>query len=206
MARRSGRPSTEARRAEILDAAGLCFAERGFDATTIDAIAARAGVSKGAIYWHFEGKRDLLMALVDRFFDVMLGAYRELIAGKESVRESLRALTELTLSNPPGGVPIGHLGLELAAHATRDEEFRAYIEDLFRRLRQVALEPIERGLETGEIRGIEPRQAIATIFAVLDGLMIQKVITPEEDQEETWLAAVELLMRGLGAAAEGEAT
>jgi AcrR family transcriptional regulator len=197
MGRRSGRPSTEARRAEILDAAGLCFAERGFDATTIDEIAARAGVSKGAIYWHFEGKRALLTALVDHFFDVMLAAYRGLIAGKDSVRESLQALFELTLSNPPDEVPIGPLGLELAAHATRDEELRQYIEHLFRRLREVVLEPIERGIQTGEIQAIDPHRAVATIFAVLDGLMVQKVITPEPDQEATWIAAVELLMRGL---------
>jgi len=204
MARRSGRPSTEARRAEILDAAGLCFAERGFDATTIDEIAARAGVSKGAIYWHFEGNWALLMALVDHFFDALLATYRERIAGKESVRESLRALAELTLGDPPGGLPIGSLGLELAAHATRDEEFRSYVEQLFRRLRNVALEPIEQGLQTGEIRGVDPHRAVATIFAVLDGLMIQKVITPEEDQGETWSAAVDLLMRGLEAPGEGE--
>jgi AcrR family transcriptional regulator len=66
MARRAVRRKPEISRGEILDAALACFAERGYHETSIDDIAARAGLSKGAIYWHFAGKRELFLALVDR--------------------------------------------------------------------------------------------------------------------------------------------
>lgn len=51
-------------RAAILEAAMDLMARQGFSRTTLDEIAAAAGVSKGAIYWHFKGKDDLLAAII----------------------------------------------------------------------------------------------------------------------------------------------
>lgn len=52
------------RPAEILNAALDCFAERGFAATRMDDVAARAGVTKGTVYLYFKTKEDLFKALV----------------------------------------------------------------------------------------------------------------------------------------------
>ena len=51
-------------RAAILDATMTLVARQGFARTSLDEIAAAAGVSRGAIYWHFKGKDDLLAAIV----------------------------------------------------------------------------------------------------------------------------------------------
>jgi len=53
-----------ARPAEILSAALDCFAERGFAATRLEDIAARAGVTKGTLYLYFPNKEELFKALV----------------------------------------------------------------------------------------------------------------------------------------------
>ena len=57
-----GRPSQGAREA-VIGAALQLFAERGYDATTTEAILARSGVSKGAMYHHFPGKLELFEAV-----------------------------------------------------------------------------------------------------------------------------------------------
>jgi AcrR family transcriptional regulator len=62
--RRQRRP--EARPGEILAAALALFSEKGFSAARMDEIAARAGVSKGAIYLYFADKTALLKALVQQ--------------------------------------------------------------------------------------------------------------------------------------------
>jgi AcrR family transcriptional regulator len=54
----------QARPAEILDAALACFTERGFAATRLDAVAQRAGVTKGTLYLYFDSKEDLFKAVV----------------------------------------------------------------------------------------------------------------------------------------------
>jgi AcrR family transcriptional regulator len=51
-------------RAAILDATMTLVARQGFARTSLDEIAEAAGVSRGAIYWHFKGKHDLLAAIV----------------------------------------------------------------------------------------------------------------------------------------------
>jgi AcrR family transcriptional regulator len=50
----------------LLDSAAACFLENGFVATSLDAVAKRARVTKGAIYHHFASKRDLFMAVLER--------------------------------------------------------------------------------------------------------------------------------------------
>lgn len=55
-------------RSRILDAAFRTFSEHGYAGATLDDVAAAAGLTKGAVYWHFTGKDDLCMALIeDRF-------------------------------------------------------------------------------------------------------------------------------------------
>src|SRR6516164_895653 len=53
-----------ARPLEILDAALAAFAERGFAATRLDDVAARAGITKGTLYLYFRNKEDLFKAVV----------------------------------------------------------------------------------------------------------------------------------------------
>jgi AcrR family transcriptional regulator len=54
------------RREQLLDVGRSLFAERGFEATSIEEIAARAGVSKPVVYEHFGGKEGLYAVVVDR--------------------------------------------------------------------------------------------------------------------------------------------
>jgi AcrR family transcriptional regulator len=56
-------------RKRLLDAALLEFREHGYAATSLQAIAQRAGLTKGAIYWSFQDKRDLFLALVEERLD-----------------------------------------------------------------------------------------------------------------------------------------
>ncbi|MFC9973002.1 TetR/AcrR family transcriptional regulator [Spirillospora sp. NPDC127200] len=59
-------PRGEARRAAILEAAGRLFADRPYDAMSIDEIAAAAGVAKGLIYYYFASKRGLFLAVIQQ--------------------------------------------------------------------------------------------------------------------------------------------
>jgi AcrR family transcriptional regulator len=66
VARRTQAERTEATTTALVDAARELFARDGYDATSLDAVAARAGVTKGAVYHHFEGKRQLFEAVFTR--------------------------------------------------------------------------------------------------------------------------------------------
>jgi AcrR family transcriptional regulator len=61
------------RRALIVEAAGRLFGERGYEGTRLDEIATAAGVTKPIVYRHFDSKRDLYLALLDRHRDDLPG-------------------------------------------------------------------------------------------------------------------------------------
>ena len=54
-------------REQLLDAAAELFAQRGYHAVSVDAVAAAAGYTKGAVYARFADKQDLFLALLDRW-------------------------------------------------------------------------------------------------------------------------------------------
>jgi AcrR family transcriptional regulator len=64
--------SGPARREQLLDVGRALFAEKGFEATSIEEIASRAGVSKPVVYEHFAGKEGLYAVVVDREMSVLL--------------------------------------------------------------------------------------------------------------------------------------
>jgi AcrR family transcriptional regulator len=62
------------RRAQLLDIGRSLFAERGFDGTSVEEVAARAGVSKPVVYEHFGGKEGLYAVVVDREMQALLSS------------------------------------------------------------------------------------------------------------------------------------
>lgn len=85
-----GRPKDPEKRATIMEAAGKLFLELGYEGTSLDAIAARAGVSKLTVYSHFNDKAGLFTCLVTN-------KCKEYAAGKS--REELQQLpTKLALT------------------------------------------------------------------------------------------------------------
>ncbi|MDR1449504.1 MAG: TetR/AcrR family transcriptional regulator [Propionibacteriaceae bacterium] len=80
------------RRDQLVTVARACFAEKGFDGTSIEEIATRAGVSKPVVYEHFSGKEGLYDVVVDREVHTLLTAIRDAI---QTPRAGSRRLLEL---------------------------------------------------------------------------------------------------------------
>ena len=70
MVRKTKEEAQETRSA-ILDAAELVFKENGVSRTSLAEIATAAGVTRGAVYWHFKNKADLFDAMIQRVFGMM---------------------------------------------------------------------------------------------------------------------------------------
>jgi AcrR family transcriptional regulator len=83
------------RREQLLEAAAVLFAERGYHAVGIDDIGAAAGISGPGVYRHFPGKQALLAALCDRALDRMLDGAQGISAASGDPFASLQALVDL---------------------------------------------------------------------------------------------------------------
>jgi AcrR family transcriptional regulator len=87
---------TSARRALIVEAAGRLFGDRGYDGVTLDEVAAAAGVTKPILYRHFEDKRALYLALLERHRED-LGSFAGAIPPEGPLTTRLRAVLEVWL-------------------------------------------------------------------------------------------------------------
>lgn len=83
MARRS-KEDAEKTRARILSSALALFVKNGYEHTTFTDIAARLNLTKGAVYWHFESKQALLLALIDEMLQKFSRQVSELLPGGDS--------------------------------------------------------------------------------------------------------------------------
>jgi AcrR family transcriptional regulator len=91
----------EATQARILRASMDLFASRGFEGTSISAIASRAGVSRGAVFWHFGSKAALFKEACVRFFVPFWREFEKDLDGppRERVFEQLEAYEKFVASN-----------------------------------------------------------------------------------------------------------
>lgn len=197
MARRAVRRRPEISRGEILDAALACFAARGYHETSVDDIALRAGLSKGAIYWHFEGKRELFLALVDRFSEQALTAL-DAVAEAPDWRSALHDMFGRVRQHLEEGMPLFRLSLEYIAQSARDEDIRVRAERAHGVWKAAVQVQIARGVADGTLRPVAAEEVALVIDATIDGLMLAKVVRPELDLDAAWRAAEEIFWRGLG--------
>jgi AcrR family transcriptional regulator len=95
--KRSARLTAAARRTQLIEIARTVFAKRGYEATSVEEIAARAKVSKPIVYEHFGGKEGLYAVLVDREMEHVVRRISEAIAsGTPRERVERAALAFLT--------------------------------------------------------------------------------------------------------------
>ena len=80
------------RREQLLDVGRTLFAERGYDGTSVEEVASRAGVSKPVVYEHFGGKEGLYAVVVDREVQRLLDAFTSALSGSHP-RELLEQAT-----------------------------------------------------------------------------------------------------------------
>ncbi len=193
---RARRAAPETRREEILEAALACFSARGYHGSTVDDIAAGAGLSKGAVYWHFEGKREIFLALLELIVDQSMEAMEGLLEGADSAREALHRISRAgMLAARESGLI--EASAEFTAQAIRDAEFR----DLLRRLYERGLElvggQLQLGIDRGEFRPFDVRALAAVILAATDGLFLYAVMLPEIEPERVWPPALDALLDGV---------
>ena len=174
-------PRTEkgrATRAQILRAASGLIAERGVDRVSLEDVEREAGVGRSQLYHYFDGRDDLLRAVVDTTTDAVLGAQDGLLDDLDSLAaidrwfDGLVALQEQR--SAIGGCPIGSLVGQLAE---RDEATRAALVSGFERWEEPLISGLTRMQDRGRMRGDADVESLAdvTMAAIQGGLLLTQV-------------------------------
>ena len=205
---RAARAQGREARDELLAAALRVFAERGYRQAGVDEIAAEAGYTKGALYWHFSSKADLLQALLEERIDAPTRAMVALIESAPPERDmSVEASREFARQ-------IKHqrdallLEREYWSLAIRDPELRSRYVERQTELRGVLARGLEaRARHLGRPDLPMPAEDVARIvMGVMGGLAVDELSEPGSVAPELLGEALALIYAGLVARAQGPPT
>lgn len=176
-------------RAALVEAALAIIAERGIAAVTLDEIAARAGVTKGAIYSNYRSKGELLWEAVDRRRPHLTP---EATPGDPAAQA--RAVARAIMASLPEAEREAAFHSELQIYIRTDPELRAQQAEQ----QKAQLDDISRQLATdfGDQLTMPPRTVALAIQALILGFTAQWERTPDEVTEEVVTAALEALAIG----------
>ncbi len=171
-------PSTD-RRVQILEAAVVCFAKRGFHQTSMHDISAEAGISVGLIYRYFENKEAVISAMADRhkkeIHDVVERARQA-----PTLLESLEILfTAHCCENSPQ-IQSAFV-VDLYAEAARSPHVADLVRDVLQTAMDGVTDVIARSSEgRNTAHGLKPHELSELIFAVARGMLMRDVLQPAE--------------------------
>ena len=169
----------------MLDAAVAALAERGLASTSIQDIADAAGMSKGAVHYHFESKDELLQHVLGRCCESVEARVRAVFDEPGSPMDRVRrAILEMWIVRRES-IPEMRVLSELHMLSRQNDEIRKALGQAMRKSRE---QIIEVGLNRLIEMGLRPRVSLSIaprlILATLDGLSIQHEIDPIPAEEE----------------------
>ena len=188
--------ATDDRLRRVIEAAGICFAERGLKATTMDEIAAKAGVSKPFLYKYFESKDLLTDAVIAEALESWRRVSQEAISSEgstvERLSDRLRATARFAMERPI-----------LRTLLVEDRTLQVSYSQHFRQAREHTLEEtcrlLREGVRSGEISRSLDVEGMARVLEILTHGLVRSLFGHHVIERSDGMveAAVELLRSGL---------
>lgn len=171
-------------RLALLEAAASLVKEKGFESTTLDQIAARAGMTRGAIYGNFRNRDELFLALVALRWEPVIPRVRL----GSSFREQMHALAEAVIAAVPERrkSAIGAASFQCYAltHETMRQQLVALNTNIYR---QTVREMLKLNREVDLPMPVETLARV--LHALIEGILMQRFLSPELITDDVIFAA-----------------
>ena len=167
------------RRTQILEAAVVCFAKRGFHQASMHDISAEAGISVGLIYRYFENKEEVISAMAARhkqeIHDVVERARQA-----PTLLESLEILFTAHCCESSPQIQSAFV-VDLYAESSRNPRVKDLVRDVLQTAMDGVTDVIARSPEAkSAVHGLSPKEMCELIFAVARGMLMRDTLRPPE--------------------------
>jgi len=177
-------------RAALLEAARALVREKGYERATLEEVAQRAGMTTGAIYGNFRNRAELFVALGQTYWAPIAPR----IKPGASVVEVLRAVAEATLATIPERTSAVVGRLTGMAYALTNAELRAQVQKVTADHYAFGAEWLRSVVNEDELP-MPAEQMVCVIHALSEGLVLQRILTPELCPDAVFFAAFAALAR-----------
>jgi AcrR family transcriptional regulator len=171
-------------RAKLLEAARELIREKGYERTTLQDVARRAGMTSGAIYGNFKNRDELFIALAEVYWAPIKPEFTP----GSSFSEKMRALAEATLAAAPERRLAAGGRLTGMAYALTHEEIRARVREITAESYRAGAEWLRAVADDRELP-MPPDILVRVLHAMTEGLLFQRFLTPELFPDEVFYAA-----------------
>jgi AcrR family transcriptional regulator len=187
-----GRPKGDKRdrtRAALLEAARELVREKGYERTTLEKVAHRAGMTTGAIYGNFKNRDELFIALGLTYWAPVAPK----VPPGATFAEAMYALARATLAAVDERAPAAIGRLTGLAYTLKKKELRSRIVEVTRASYEFGAEWLAT-FDPAELP-MPPETLVRVIHALIEGLVMQRILTPELCQDDVFYGAFAALAR-----------
>jgi AcrR family transcriptional regulator len=171
-------------RAKLLDAALTVTRAKGFERTTLEDVAERAGMTTGAIYGNFKNRDELFMALAERQWTKIRPKFKL----GSSFAELMHAVADAVIASLPEREVAAVGALTFRAYALRHEDVRARFQETMANGYIVGAAWLNESFSEHELP-MPAETLVRVINALIEGLIFQRFLTPELITDEVIHAA-----------------
>jgi AcrR family transcriptional regulator len=175
-------------RAKLVDAARKLVREKGYEHTTMEDVASRAGMTTGAIYGNFRNREELFIALSETYWPPIKPEFKP----GSDFSQIMQAFAEATIAAIPDrrAAAVGYL---------TGRAFALGREEILVQARKKTAESYRAGAQwlravvPEESLPLPPEMLVRVIHALTEGLLLQRILTPELVPDEVFYAAFKVL-------------
>jgi AcrR family transcriptional regulator len=161
-------------RIQLLEAARSLIREQGHERTTLEDIAERAGMTTGAIYGNFKNRDDLFIALGQTYWTPI----KPIVKEGASFAEMMEAMAKATIAAIPERAAVAVGRLNGLAYTLSNEEMRARVSSVTADSYALGEQWLKKVVRKEELP-MPAGQLVRVLHALIEGLVFQRLLTPE---------------------------
>jgi AcrR family transcriptional regulator len=185
-------------RDELVEAGERLFTEQGFHATSLDAVAAEAGFTKGAVYSNFDSKEDLFFAIYERRVDRRVEELTSLLREAPTAMEAFQQSIPGAGPRPPADDGWLAVFFEFWAHVLRHPELRGRFARSHRRvIDPLAEASVRMAREQGRELPDDAHKLATAKYAMQLGLQLERLTQPDVVDADFGRRIALIFMEGL---------
>jgi AcrR family transcriptional regulator len=179
--RGQGRPTfiEEARRKQIVDTAIRTIATRGYSGTSLAEIAREAGISKGVISYHFEGKGELVEEILSRLMREPAEFIKQRVDAWSRAQEKLRAYVAANFEFAKSHRDHLLALVDLWGRRDSSEGRNRFDAEAYEPSRKYLSRILHSGMQCGELEPVPTNTMASVIQAAIDGVLLQWTFDPD---------------------------
>ena len=186
------------RQSQIMEAAMKVFTKKGYSSARMDDIVEESGLSKGAIYHHFNGKKDVFLALIGHWETQTFPDFYSRNGKDRSASSTLRDFANEIIKVYKTRSYVFHAEVEFWSLSNQDEEVRKRSQDLYEKIINLFELVINKGMRNKEFMQVNSRITAISILSVFQGINWFCIFNDKNIKAESYIKeSIEMIISGL---------